>query len=164
MSSSIEQRQKFIRYWKETTGETEVDMKRVSKLALEMGWKPPPTQTAEERMEKLFKTAAKGDIRHDEKTGRPYHGYHAYPKMLADGQFVFSYIDIDDPKTRPQNFKKACVMRREQSVDDLFALFLDQTHWNETRSAEQQVEMLPADLDFDIQLRLAAMDKKPKAA
>lgn len=162
--SSIEERQRFIRYWKETTGETEVDMKRVSKLALEMDWKPPAAQTPEERLEKLFKIAAKQDIRHDKNTGRPYHGYHAYPKMTVEGQYVFSYIDIDDPKTRPQNFKKACVMRREQSVDDLFALFLDQTHWNETRPAEQQVEMLPADLDFDIQLRLAAMDKKPDAA
>ncbi len=162
--SSIEERQRFIRYWKETTGETEVDMKKVSALALEMGWKAPPAQTPEDRLEKLFKIVAKQDIRHDRNTGRPYHGYHAYLKMTAEGQYVFSYIDIDDPKTRPQNFKKACVMRREQSVDDLFALFLDQTHWNETRPAEQQVEMLPADLDFDIQLRLAAMDKKPDAA
>lgn len=162
--SSTEKRQSFIRYWKEKTGETEVDMHEVAKLALKMGWTAPPQSTPEDRLAKLFKVAAKQDIRHDRKTGRPYHGYHAYPKMTVEGQYVFSYIDIDDPKTRPQNFKKACVMRREQSVDDLFALFLDQTHWNKTRPAEQQVEMLPADLDFDIQLRLAAMDKKPEAA
>lgn len=162
--SSIEERQRFIRYWKEVTGETEVDMHEVSKLALKMGWKAPPPVTPEDRLAKLFKVAAKQDIRHDKETGHPYRGYHAYPKMAADGQFIFSYIDIDDPKTKPQNFKKACVMRREQSVDDLFALYLDQTHWNKTRSPEQQVEMLPNDLDFDIQLRLAAMKKKPDAA
>jgi hypothetical protein len=162
--SSIDERQRFIRHWKETTGETEVDMHEVAVLAIKMGWKAPPPVTPEDRLEKLFKVAAKQDIRHDRKTGRPYRGYHAYPKMTVDGQYIFSYIDIDDPKTRPQNFKKACVMRREQTVDDLFALFLDQTHWNETRPPEQHVEMLPADLDFDIQLRLAAMDKKPDAA
>ena len=49
-------------------------------------------------------------------------------------------------------------------MDDLFALFLDQTHWNETRPKEQQVEMLPNDLEFDVELRLVAMDKKPDAA
>jgi len=162
--SSIDERQRFIRHWKETTGETDVDMHEVAKLALKMGWKAPPLDTPEDRLAKLFKVAAKQDIRHDRKTGRPYRGYHAYQKMTADGQYIFFYIDIDDPKTKPQNFKKACVLRREQSVDDLFALFLDQTHWNETRTPEQQVEMLPADLDFDIQLRLAALDKKPDAA
>ena len=162
--SKTDERQRFIRYWKETTGETEVDMHEVAKLALKMGWKAPPPVTAEDRLAKLFKEAAKQDIRHDPKTGRPYRGYHAYPKGTADGQLVFSYVDIDDTRTKPQNFKKACVMRREQSVDDLFALFLDQTHWNETRPAEQQVELLPADLNFDIELRLAAMDRKPDAA
>lgn len=162
--SKTDERQRFIRYWKETTGETEVDMHEVAKLALRMGWTAPAPVTPEDRLAKLFRDAAKQDIRHDRKTGRPYRGYHAYPKATADGQYVFSYIDIDDPKTKPQNFKKACVMRREQTVDDLFALFLDQTHWNDTRPPDQQVEILPADLGFDIELRLAATDKKPEAA
>ena len=162
--SKIEERQKFIRYWKETSGETDINMDMVAELALKMGWDAPPPMTAKERLAKQFKDAAKQDIRHDRKTGRPYRGYHAFSKAGAGGQIDFFYADIDDPKTKPENFKKACVLRREQSVDDLFALFLDQTHWNDTRPNEQHVIMLPNDLDFDVQLRLAAMDKKPEAA
>ena len=162
--SKVEDRQRFIRYWMETSGETEVDMHEVAKLALRMGWEAPPPVTPEDRLAKQFKEAAKQDIRHDRKTGRPYRGYHAFSKQRADGQLDFFYVDIDDPKTKPANFQKACVMRREQSVDDLFALFLDQTHWNDTRPPEQKVEILPADLGFDLELRLEAMDKKPDAA
>jgi hypothetical protein len=55
-------------------------------------------------------------------------------------------------------------MRREQSVDDQVQLRLDQVHWNDHRPAEQQVEILPADLEFDVELRLAAMDDRDDAA
>lgn len=160
------ERQRFIRYWQDQTGESEIDMTRVAELAIKMGWKEPPPVSPLERLAKQFKDAARQDVRRDKKTGRPYRGYHAVPRKSADGQLCFSYIDIDDPKTKPENFKKACVMRREQSVDDMLQLFLDQTHWNDTRPPEQQVEVLPADLGFDLELRLSSMDDKdtPEAA
>jgi len=162
--STIYQRQKFIRYWKEKTGETEVDMHAVAKMALEMGWKAPAPITEEDRLAKQFKNAARQDIRHDEKTGRPYRGYHAVPKVEPNGQYVFSYIDIDDSNASPESFRKACVKRREQSVDDQVQLRLDQLHWNDQRSPEQQVEILPADMEFDVEMRLAAMDDREDAA
>lgn len=146
------------------TGKTEIDMHSVAQMAVRMGWKAPPPVTEEDRLAKLFKDAARQDIRHDRRTGRPYRGYHAVPKYTASGQMVFSYIDIDDPKTKPSSFRKACVMRREQSVDDQVQLRLDQVHWNDNRPAEQQVEVLPADLEFDIEIRLAAMDSRDDAA
>lgn len=152
------EKQRFIRYWKDQTGETEVDMRAVAKMAIDMGWKAPPPITEEDRLAKLFKDAARQEIRHDRKSGRPYRAYHAVPKTTADGQMVFSYIDIDDPKTKPSSFRKSCVMRREQSVDDQLQLRLDQIHWNDTRPEDQQVDILPADLEFDIELRLASMD------
>lgn len=160
----VSERQRFIRYWQEQTGNDEIDLNEVAELALKMGWQAPPPVSAKERLAKQFKEAARQDVRHDRKTGRPYRGYHAVPKHGVDGQLAFSYIDIDDPKAKPQSFKKACVMRREQSVGDMYQLFLDQTHWNETRSSEQQVEILPADLGFDIELRLASEDDQPEAA
>jgi hypothetical protein len=162
--SKVAERQRFIRYWQEKTGESEIDMHKVAEMAVEMGWKAPPPISEVDRLAKEFKGAARQDVRHDKKTGLPYRGYHAVPRHTGDGQLVFSYIDIDDPKTKPENFKKACVMRREQSVDDMYQLHLDQTHWNDTRSTEQQVELLPADLGFDIELRLAAEDEKRGAA
>jgi len=162
--SKVKERQRFIRYWMDQTGETEIDMHAVAKMALKMGWDVPPPISTEGRLAKLFKDAARQDIRHDRKTERPYRGYHAVPKSDASGQLVFSYIDIDDPKTKPKNFRKACVMRREQSVDDQLQLRLDQIHWNDTRPDDQQVEVMPADLEFDVELRLAAMDDEESAA
>lgn len=162
--SKAAERVRFINYWKELTGETEVDMEAVARLAMQMGWKPPPEVSAVDRLAKQFKDAIRQDVRHDGKTGRPYRGFHAVPKHSTDGQLTFSYIDIDDPKTKPESFRKSCVMRREQTVDDMLQLFFDQTHWNATRPPEQQVEILPADLGFDVELRLAARDDKDEAA
>jgi hypothetical protein len=129
-----------------------------------MGWLAPPPVTEEDRLAQLFKDAARQDIRHDRKTGRPYRGYHAVPKQSADGQLIFSYIDIDDPKTKPESFRKACVTRREQTVGDVVQLRLDQLHWNDQRPLEQHVELLPADMEFDIEIRLAGMDDQDEAA
>ncbi len=162
--SKVAERQKFIRHWMDETGETEVDRHAVARMAQQMGWKAPPPVTEEDRLAKLFKDAARQDIRHDRRTGRPYRGYHAVPKMAADGQMMFSYIDIDDPKTKPSSFRKSCVMRREQTVDDLTQLRLDQNHWNADRAPDQHVEILPGDLEFDIELRLASMDDRDEAA
>ncbi len=162
--SKIADRQKFIRHWMDVTGKSEVDMTEVAQLAMKMGWKAPPPITEQDRMAQLFKDAARQDIRHDKKTGRPYRGYHAFPKYSADGQMSFSYIDIDDPKAKPDNFRKACVMRREQSVGDMVQLRLDQVHWNDQRPVEQNVDILPADMEFDLELRFASMDDEPEVA
>ena len=128
------------------TGETDVDMHAVARMAMQQGWKAPPPITEEDRLAKLFKSAARQDIRHDRKTGHAYRGYHAVPKQTKDGQLAFSYMDIDDPRAKPGNFRKACVMRREQSVDDQLQLRLDQIHWNDQRPPGQHVEILPARL------------------
>ena len=146
------------------TGEAEVDMHKVAELAMKMGWEAPPPISGEERLAQRFKDAARQDIRHDRKTGRPYRGYHAVPSTGSDGQASFSFIDIDDPNTKPDRFRKACVLRREQTVGDLVQLRLDQNHWNDERSEDQQVEVLPGDLEFDIELRLASMDDGEEAA
>lgn len=163
--SKVADRQRFIRFWKETTGESEVDMIEVAKLAVKMGWEAPAPLSAEERLAKKFKDAARQDIRHDRRTGRPYRGYHAVPKADDDErQGTFSFIDIDDPNTKPHRFRKACVLRREQTIDDLTQLRLDQLHWNDNRPEDQQVEVLPGDLEMDIEIRLASMDDDEEAA
>jgi hypothetical protein len=156
--SKVADRQRFIRHWMDITGKSEIDMKAVVKMAIKMGWKAPPPITEEDRLEQQFKDAARQDIRHDRKTGRPYRGYHAVPKYSDDGQLSFSYVDIDEPNTKPESFRKACVMRREQTVDDAVQLRLDQLHWNSQRPPSQQVELLTAEMEFDIELRLANMD------
>lgn len=163
--SKIAERQRFIRYWKEVTGNTEVDMLEVAKFAIEKGWDAPAPISREERLAKQFKGAARQDIRRDRKTGRPYRGYHAVPKETATGQQIsFAFIDIDDPNTKPDRFRKACVLRREQTVDDMTQLRLDQIHWNDNRPSDQQVKILPGDLELDVEIRLASMDEEDDAA
>lgn len=49
-------------------------------------------------------------------------------------------------------------------MGDVVQLRLDQLHWNETRPPEQQVELLPADMEFDVELKLAGMDSDDEAA
>ncbi len=159
--SKVEERQRFIRHWKDVTGETEVDMRKVAELAIAMGQKPPPPIDPVDAVAKQYRDAAKQDIRRDDKTHRPYRGYHAVPNYTADGQRTFSYIDIDDPKTKPERFKKSTVMRREQMIDDGVQLRLDENHWNGTRPVEQQIELLPMDLQPDIDWRIASLDHVP---
>jgi hypothetical protein len=132
-------------------------MRAVAELAIKMGWKPPPPIDPIDALARSFRDAARQDIRHHRKTGRPYRGYHAFPKPAAGGQMVFSYVDIDDPSTKPESFRKACVMRREQMVDDGVQLTLDMDHWNDQRPSEQHVE-LPMDLQPDIEWRRNTMD------
>jgi len=148
----------------DTTGETEIDMDAVAAMAIKMGWKAPPPITEVERLAQQFKDAARQDIRHDRKTGRPYRGYHAFPKHGAGGQLHFSYIDIDNPKTKPAVFQKACILRREQTVGDVVQLRLDQLHWNGTHPSDRQVDLLPADMEFDVELKLAGMGDADEAA
>lgn len=161
--SKVLERQKFIRFWKDETGESEVDMHSVARMAMRMGWKPPPPVDPVDALAKTFKDAARQDIRHDRKTGRPYRGYHAFPKTAADGQTMFSYIDIDDPNTKPESFRKSAVMRREQMVDDGVQLTFDMEHWNSQRPVEQHVT-LPMDLQPDIDWRRHSLDDKGEAA
>lgn len=161
--SKVAERQRFIRYWKDETGETEVDMRKVAELAMGRGWLAPPPVDPIDRLAKLFKEAARQDVRHDRATGRPYRGYHAVPRQAPDGQLTFSYIDIDDPNTKPESFRKSAVMRREQMVDDGVQLSLDLDHWNSQRAEEHHVH-LPFDLQPDIDWRRATLDDKPDAA
>lgn len=157
---TIEERLTFIRYWKDETGQTEVDMLEVAKMAIDKGWDAPTPISAAERLAKQFKDATRRDIRYDKKTGRPYRGYHAVPKIDSSGQqgSLFTFIDIDDPDIKPDRFKRACVLRREQTVGDMTQLRLDQLHWNDNRGPGEQVELLPGDLELDIEIRIAAMD------
>lgn len=162
--SKVAERQRFIRHVREKTGKTEIDFHDIAREAMKMGWKAPPPVTEEDRLAKLFKDAARQDIRRSQKTGRSYKGYHAVPTRDDAGQGSFFYIDIDDLAAKPDHFRKACVMRREQTVDDLFQLRCDQMHWNESRPDDQQVDILPADAEFDIELRMADEDDKDEAA
>jgi hypothetical protein len=149
--------------YREKTGESEIDLRKVAEFAIRFGFPLPPPVNPIDRLAKLFAEAARQEIRHDTKTGRPYRANHAVQKPSVAGQLVFSWIDIDDPVTTPQNMRKSLVTRREQMVDDGLQLTLDMDHWNSLRPEAEHIA-LPMDLSLDIEWRKAALDDDEAAA
>ena len=155
--SKVAERQRLIRAYRDETGETEIDMKRVAQFAVSKGWPLPKPADPLDTLAKLFSDAARLKIRSDGATGNPYRANHAIPKRSESGQMSFSWVDIDDPKTKPTSMRASLVMRREQMVDDGLQLTFDMEHWNSIRPEADRIE-LPMDLTMDIEIRRAAMD------
>lgn len=146
--SKRQERQRFIRHYKEQTGETELDMNKVAALAQKMGWKMPVPPSPLDLLAKQFAKSAAEETEYDEDNGNPYRVYHAIP--AGTGQLnLFYYIDIADA-TRGQ-MHKAAVIRREQMVRDGLQLSFDLERWNKINPAEEPIE-LPMDLTLDIEI------------
>jgi hypothetical protein len=146
-----QERQRFIRYYKEITGEREIDMHKVAEFAKEKGWKMPVPLSDVDMLAKIFADDAQAEQKYDEQTGKPYRVYHALP---ASGQLsLFVYVDIDEA-TRSQMWKSA-VNRRDQMINDGYKLTLDLDHWNNVNPDQEQIS-LPMDLTLDIEIRKAA--------
>jgi len=158
--SKLQDKQKFIRFYKEKTGETEIDMHKVAELAKQMGWKMPRPLSEIDLLAKQFTDAAREQTDYDKKTGKPFRVYHAIP--VNSGQLnLFVYVDIEDA-TRNQMLKSA-VNRREQMVSDGLQLSFDLDHWNSINPTDEPIS-LPMDLTLDIEIRKAADDDGREAA
>ena len=156
--SKRQERQRFLRHYKEVTGNTELDMHDVARLAKKKGWKMPTPPSDVDMLAKLFTEDAQAERGIDKETGQPYRVYHAIP---VTGQLsLFHYIDIHDA-TRPQMLKSA-VNRREQMVSDGYQLSLDLDHWNRINPAKEPIK-LPMDLEMVIEIRKSAEDAKAEA-
>ena len=143
--------QRFLRHYKDETGERELDMLKVAQHAAKMGWKMPVPKSPVELLAKEFTAAAQEERKYDKKTGKPYRVYHAIP---VHGQpSLFAYVDIDEA-TRKQ-MHMSSVNRREQMVSDGLNLTLDLDHWNSVNPSEEPI-ILPMDLTLDIEIRKAA--------
>jgi hypothetical protein len=157
--SKRQERQRFIRHYKDVTGEREIDMHKVAEFANAMGWKMPTPPSAVELLARQFADDAQAEQRYDGKTGMPYRVYHALP---ASGQLsLFVYVDIDEA-TRNQMLKTS-VNRREQMVSDGYKLTLDLDHWNSANPGQEPIS-LPMDLTMDIEIRKAADGDSEDAA
>lgn len=150
LMSKRQDRQRLIRHYKETTGETEIDMKKVAEFAKSLGWKMPTPPSEIDLLAKQFADDAQAERKYDKATGRPYRVYHAIP---ASGQLnLFVYVDIDEA-SRNQMLKSS-VIRREQMVSDGYNLTLDLDHWNSVNPGLEPIA-LPMDLTLDIDIRKA---------
>jgi hypothetical protein len=155
-------RQKFLRYYKEQTGERELDMHKVAVFAKEKGWRMPRPPSDVDLLSKQFAEDAQAEKMMDDQTGKPYRVYHAIP--VQSGQLnLFVYVDIDDA-SRYQMLKSA-VHRREGMVSDGYALTNDLDHWNRVNPEKEPIQ-LPMDLTMDIEIRKASDDgeEEEKAA
>src|SRR5262245_52601486 len=112
--SKRQERQRFIRHYKDVSGKTEIDMHEVARLAKKMGWDMPTPPSDVDMLAKLFTDDAQAERDFDQETGKPFRVYHAIP--VTGQQSLFHYIDIHDA-TRAQMLKSA-VNRREQMVSD----------------------------------------------
>jgi hypothetical protein len=151
--SARQERQRFIRRYKDETGEREIDMRKVAEFAKRVGWKMPIPPSDIDLLAKQFTDAAQEERKYDAKTGRPYRVYHALP--VAGQLSLFHYVDIDEA-TRKQ-MHMSSVNRREQMVSDGLNLILDLDHWNSVNTDEEPIS-LPMDLTLDIEIRKAADD------
>ncbi len=151
--SKRQDKQRFIRHYKETTGETEIDMRRVALFAQKMSWTMPVPPSPLDLLTKQFTEAAHEVREYDKKTGKPYRVWHALP--VTGQPSLFNYVDIDEA-TRNQMLKSS-VNRREQMVSDGYNLTLDLDHWNSVNTDKAPIE-LPMDLTLDVEIRKASDD------
>lgn len=158
--SKRQEKQRFLRYYREQTGETELDMHKVAEFAKRMGWTMPKPPSDIDLLAKAFTDAAREETEYDDETGKPYRVYHAVP--VQSGQLnLFVYVHIQDA-TRKQMHKSA-VNRREQMVSDGVQLTLDLDRWHRLNPTEEPIE-LPMDLTLDIEWRKNAPDDEAKPA
>lgn len=157
--SKRQEMQRFIRHYKDQTGETEIDMHKVAELAQKMGWRMPIPPSPLDLLAKQFTQAASEETEYDEDTGKPFRIYHAIPAGTGELN-LFHYIDIADANRGQMH--KAAVIRREQMVRDGLQLTLDLDRWNKINPTEKPIE-LPMDLTLDIEIAKHADDDKKAA-
>jgi hypothetical protein len=161
MATKSKLRQNFIRFYKQKTGETEVNMRDVAAMAEKMGWAMPKPTSPIDLLAQQFSQAAREEIRRDDKTGRPYRANHAYTVRHGFGEQMTFWVDIDEANRKQMT--KCLVQRREQMVGDAVQLTLDADHWNTVHATEEPIVMA---MDFaeDVQWRLNAPEEDGKAA
>lgn len=142
--------QLLIREYREATGVTEIDMRKVAQYAADRGWPLPKPRSAIDLLAKQFTDAARQENKYDQETGKPYRVNHAVPVASGSQYPLWVWVDIDDAK-RPV-IRKSLVHRREQMVDDGYQLTLDLEHWNRINPDQEPIE-LPMDLIPDIEWR-----------
>ena len=154
-----QERQKLIRYYKEITGITDVDMKEVAKFAVaKLKWKLPTPTDPYDLLARQLSESAREETRYDKKTGRPYRANHQYT-VNQSGQQMHLWIDIDEPAATRKKMHMSLTIRREQMVSDGVQLTFDAEHWNFNHPTEEPLNMI-MDLTDDIEWRKNADQMK----
>jgi hypothetical protein len=160
MATKHQEMQHLIRHYRDVTKKMEVNMHDVAQFAVEKGWPLPRPIAAIDRLAKEFSQAAREEIRHDKKTGKPYRANHAFAMTQGSLQLTF-WVDIDEAPRKPM--LKSLVQRREQMVGDGLQLTLDALHWNNIHPNDEPIN-LPLDLTDDVEWRMNAPEEEKKVS
>jgi hypothetical protein len=148
-----QQMQAIIRQYRDETGETDIDMRKVARFAAKMGWPLSQPIDPVDMLAKEFSRAAREEIKYDKVTGKPYRVNHAIP---ADGGQLRLWVDID--KAPRPKMLKSLINRREQMVGDGLQLSLDADHWNSINPQDEPID-IPLDFTDDVEWRKNAPDE-----
>jgi hypothetical protein len=145
----------MIRWYRQETKKSGIDMHDLARFALARGWKLAPPPSPVDRLARDLSRAARTETRHDKVTGKPYRVNHAYTVTQGQEQLTL-WLDIDYDAPR-HLFHKSVIKRREQMVDDGVQLSLDLDHWHAIHPNEEPI-VVPWDLTGDIEWRKNADD------
>jgi hypothetical protein len=162
MSTQIQRRQQFIRYYKQKTGKKEVDMHEVAKLAHQMGMPLPKPVDPMDLLARQFSEAARQETRIDKETKRPYKANLAITRRLANGKQMAFWFDVDDSAPR-HRMVKGLTLYREQMVDEAVIGTNTADHWSRLNPDQQPLEFT-TDLTDDVKWRLNAPEENGGAA
>lgn len=155
-----QRRQKFIRYFKEKTGETDIDMREVAKLSLKNGFKLPKPVDPLDLLAAKFARSARVEIRHDPVTNLPYRANLAMPHgFKPDGRQRYLWVDIDDVSTSRWKMSKALGLYRDQMVGEAIQGMNTTDHWNRINPTQEPLVFDP-DLTDDVEWKKNSEDKK----
>jgi hypothetical protein len=145
MSTVVQKRQNFIRYYKEQTGSTEVNMHEVAKLAQKMDWRMPKPADPLDLLAKQFSEAAGEETREDKQTKKIYKANLAITDRQKDGKQGTFWVDVDDDKVPRHRIAKGLHLYREHMVGGVVIGKNTAEHWNR-RHPDQPP--LPFDTDM----------------
>ena len=153
-----EELQNMIRFYKDETGNSVVDMKEVADFAFKLGYEKPKPQEPRDILASKLSRAARQETKYDKETGRPYRVNHAIQHKQGN-ETLHLWIDIDDPSVTRHQMHQSLTLRREQMVSDGLQLSYDAEHWNDSHKNEKPIQ-LEMDLTFDISLRKHSDDRE----
>jgi len=161
MAKKLQERQDFLHYYREQTGEKEVDHHDVARRAVKMGWPLPVPPDPLDLLAKQFSDAAREEINYDKKTNRPYRVNLAITKRLPDGKQMTLWIETDEAPRH--SMVKALTLYREQMVGEAVIGTDTAEHWNNINPKEQPL-LFPTDFTDDVQWRKNAPEEDEKAS
>lgn len=142
MSSKHHEMQAVIRQYRDESGESDVDMKKVAQFAVSLGWPLAPPADPIELLAREFARAAREEIKYDEATGHPYRVNHVFQPQAGQAKL---WMDIDNTNTTRPKMVKSLAVRREQMVGDGLQLSYDADHWNSINPDQEPIQI---QLDF----------------